>query len=143
LLSSRLGQAIAHPQNVLQASKYLVVGASGYLLNLAVFTFGVAVIGVHHLVAAVLAFIVAIVNNFWWNRRWTFDAHDGHLGSQGVRFFLICTAGFLLAAGLLELLVSVFGVERIIAQALSVAVIAPLTFLGNKLWSFRARVAHA
>ena len=33
--------------------------------------------GAHHLVAATAAFVVAVVNNFWWNRHWTFDARGG------------------------------------------------------------------
>ena len=37
-----------------------------------VFALCVELLGVHHLVAATAAFVVAVVNNFWWNRHWTF-----------------------------------------------------------------------
>ena len=40
-------------------------------------------------VAAVLAFVVGVTNNFWWNRQWTFAARDGHAGFQAARFFVV------------------------------------------------------
>ena len=60
----------------------------------------------HHLVAATLAFVVAVTNNFWWNRHWTFGARGGHAGFQAARFFTVSVVAFLFAAAMLELLVS-------------------------------------
>jgi len=40
---------------------------------------------------------------------------------------------------LLTLLVEAAGLAKVGAQALAVATSMPLNFLGNKLWSFRAR----
>ena len=37
----------------------------------------------------VLAFCVAVTNNFLWNRHWTFRATDGHMGFQAARFFTV------------------------------------------------------
>jgi putative flippase GtrA len=142
-LRARLLGALKHGENWLQLSKYVLVGGSGYLLNLIVFAFFVSVLGVHHLIAAVAAFVVAVVNNFWWNRRWTFTAHDGHAGFQAARFFIVSIAAFLVAAGLLELLVSAAGTPPIIAQAFSVGLVAPATFVGNKMWAFRQSVPRA
>jgi dolichol-phosphate mannosyltransferase len=36
----------------------------------------------------------------------------------------------------LELLVSVVGAEKVLAQALAILAATPLNFIGNKLWSF-------
>jgi dolichol-phosphate mannosyltransferase len=87
-------------------------------------------------VAAVLAFVVGVTNNFWWNRHWTFAARDGHAGFQAARFFLVSLGTFLVSLGILEVLVR-GGVPEVLAQAIAIVASTPLNFLGNKLWSFR------
>jgi putative flippase GtrA len=89
-------------------------------------------------IAAAIAFLVAVTNNFFWNRHWTFDASDGHAGSQAFRFLVVSVGGFLLGLGLLELLVVVGGLWEVYAQAIAVAAATPCNFLGNRLWTFRA-----
>jgi putative flippase GtrA len=92
---------------------------------------------VHHLGAATAAFLVAVMNNFWWNRHWTFGARAGHAGFQAARFFTVSGIAFLFAAAILELLVRA-GVPEIGAQAISIVAATPLNFAGNKMWSFGA-----
>jgi len=122
--------------NWVQLVKFCAVGASGYAVNLAVFTLAVKMFDLHHLVAATLAFVVAVTNNFMWNRHWTFAARSGRAGFQAARFFAVSVAAFLFAAALLELLVSGLGLPEIPSQALSIAAATPLSFIGNKMWSF-------
>ena len=55
------------------------------------------------------AFCVAVINNFAWNRLWTFDARDGHAGFQAARFFAVSICGLGLNLALLELFVSGLG----------------------------------
>jgi dolichol-phosphate mannosyltransferase len=125
------------PHNWIQLGKFLLVGASGYVVNLAVFTFSLKVLGVHHIAAATLAFLVAVMNNFWWNRHWTFGAGGGHAGFQAARFFAVSVVAFLFQLALLELLISPGGLPKILAQAVSLVLATPVNFLGNKMWSFR------
>ena len=75
--------------------------------------------------AATAAFAVAVMNNFWWNRHWTFRARGGHAGFQAARFFTVSIAAFLFAAAMLELLVSVAGVAELPAQAISIVAATP------------------
>jgi putative flippase GtrA len=131
----RLG--LRKPQNWVQLAKFLFVGLSGYVVNLAVFTFSLKVLGVHHIAAATIAFGVAVMNNFWWNRHWTFGAGDGHAGFQAARFFTVSVFAFLIQIALLELLITAAGLPKIAAQALSLVLATPVNFIGNKLWSFR------
>ncbi|HEY8769869.1 MAG TPA: GtrA family protein [Thermoleophilaceae bacterium] len=132
----RLRAGMRRPHNWLQLGKFCAVGASGYVLNLCVFAFAFEVLGVHRLVAATAAFVVAVTNNFWWNRHWTFQARTGPAAFQAARFFAVSVAAFLFAAALLELLVSVAGLPELAAQAISIAAATPLNFVGNKMWSF-------
>src|SRR3954452_3534086 len=106
----RVRAGIRRPHNWLQLGKFCAVGASGYAVNLCVFALCVGPLGLHHLVAATAAFVVAVTNNFWWNRHWTFQARDGRAHFQAARFFAVSVAAFVFAAAMLELLVSVAGV---------------------------------
>jgi putative flippase GtrA len=131
----RVRAGLRRPHNWLQLAKFFAVGGSGYVLNLCVFAFCVKVLNIHHLAAATAAFVVAVTNNFWWNRHWTFKAGTGRASFQAARFFAVSVAAFVFAAALLELLVTV-GVPDLGAQAISIAAATPLNFVGNKMWSF-------
>ena len=138
----RVRAGLRRPHNWLQLLKFCGVGASGYVVNLCVFTVCVEVLDLHHLAAATAAFVVAVLNNFWWNRHWTFQARGGHAGFQAARFFTVSVLAFLFAAAMLELLVSVAGVAEVPAQAISIVAATPLNFLGNKMWSFRIELSR-
>ena len=136
-LHLRVRHGIKKPHNWIQLGKFLLGGASGYVINLAVFTFSLKVLGVHHIAAATLAFLVAVTNNFWWNRHWTFAARDGHAGFQAARFFAVSVTAFLIQVAILELLITSADMPKVPAQALSLILAMPVNFIGNKLWSFR------
>jgi putative flippase GtrA len=138
----RLRAGLTRPHNWLQLMKFCAVGASGYVVNLCVFAACVELLGVHHLIAATAAFVVAVMNNFWWNRHWTFRAGGGRAGFQAARFFTISIAAFLFAAAILEILVSVAGMAELPAQAISIVAATPLNFIGNKMWSFRIELSR-
>ncbi|MET0513284.1 MAG: GtrA family protein [Thermoleophilaceae bacterium] len=141
-INVRLRAGVRKPHNWVQLLKFCAVGASGYVVNLCVFALCVEVLGLHHLVAATLAFVVAVTNNFWWNRHWTFQAHGGHAGFQAARFFTVSIAAFVFAATVLELLVSVAELPEIAAQAIAIAAATPLNFVGNKMWTFALELAR-
>ena len=132
----RLRAAARRPASWLQLLKFGIVGGSGYLINLAVFTLLVDNLGLHHLGAAVGAFCVAITNNFLWNRYWTFEPGDGHPAFQAARFFAVSLAALAINLVVLEALVAGTTLGDLSAQAIAVAVAMPFNFLGNKLWTF-------
>lgn len=132
----RIRAAARRPASWLQLLKFGIVGGSGYLINLAVFALLAGVLGLHHLLAAIGAFCVALANNFLWNRHWTFDAGHGHPGFQAARFFAVSVGALLINLVVLEALVSGASMGDLTAQAIAVAVAMPFNFLGNKLWTF-------
>ena len=133
--AKRIGRGTRKSENWVQLVQFGVVGASGYFVNLAVFAFCVGIVDLHHLIAATIAFVVAVNNNFWWNRHWTFGATDRHAGFQAARFFAVSITAFLFAASVLEVLVRL-DVPEVLAQAISIVAATPLNFIGNKMWSF-------
>jgi dolichol-phosphate mannosyltransferase len=139
----RVRHGLRRPHNWIQLIKFFAVGGSGYVVNLVVFTIAFDRLHFHHIAAATLAFVVAVFNNFWWNRHWTFGARGGHAGFQAARFFAVSVLAFFFALGVLELLVTQTSVPEIAAQAISIVVATPLNFLGNKMWSFSHSVRRA
>ncbi len=133
----RVGRGLRKPANWVQLIKFSVVGATGYVVNLSVFTALVALGDMHYIPAAILAFCVAVTNNFLLNRHWTFRAKEGHAGFQAARFLTVSLVALGFNLIVLELLVSVAGFEKVAAQALAILAATPLNFIGNKLWSFR------
>jgi len=134
---TRVRSALRTSANWLELIRFGAVGASGYIVNLVVFTLLVHAAGVDYIVAAVVAFVVALVNNFVWNRLWTFRAHDGHAGFQAARFVVVSLAAFALNLAVLYALVEGAGMAKVPAQALAIAAATPMNFIGNKLWSFK------
>jgi putative flippase GtrA len=132
----RLRAALRDVGNWVQLLRFGLVGASGYVVNLAVFS-AVLAAGLGHRGAAAVAFAVALTNNFVWNRHWTFRAGGGHAGFQAARFLTVSLTAFFFSLVVLEVLVSGVGVPEVPAQAAAIVCATPLNFVGNRLWSFR------
>jgi dolichol-phosphate mannosyltransferase len=137
-LHHRVRLGMRQASNWLQFVRFGVVGASGYVVNLAVFALSVHALSIDYRVSAVLAFLVSVANNFWWNRHWTFGARAGHAGFQAARFLLVSVGAFLFSYAVLLALVELGDLPKVPAQACAIVAATPLSFLGQKLWSFRA-----
>jgi dolichol-phosphate mannosyltransferase len=141
-IHTRVRHGMKRPHNWFQLVKFCIVGGSGFVVNVSVFFVVNHLLGVHHIIAATLAFVVALFNNFWWNRHWTFGQHgarDHHAGFQAARFFTVSVAAFLVALAILQLLVSTTSLPATVAQAISIVAATPLNFVGNKMWTFARR----
>ncbi len=70
----RLLHGMRRPANWLQLVRFGMVGGVGFVVNLVVYTLFVHAVGVDYRVASIVAWLVAVLNNFVLNRHWTFDA---------------------------------------------------------------------
>ena len=124
------------PHNWIQLVKFGAVGGSGYVVNLVVFGLLAEGLDVHHLIAAVGAFCVAVTNNFLLNRHWTFAAGEGDSSFQGPRFLVVSVGSLLINLAVLQALVTAGDLGELPSQAIAVAVAMPFNFIGNKVWTF-------
>ena len=135
-ISDAAGGALRRRANWYQLAKFCLVGATGYVVNLAVFAALVHWADMHYIPAAICSFLVAVTSNYTWNRVWTFRHQRGHIAYQGLRFLVVSTIA--LAGNLVFLAILVgIGVPKIPAQAIAIALVTPWNFVANKLWSFR------
>ena len=120
-----------------QFVRFCAVGASGYVVNLAVYAALLAA-GLHYLAAAAIAFIVAAGSNYVWNRTWTFGTTDAPVLGQGARALVVSALS--LGANQLFLFVLVdAGAGHLAGQAVAFVLATPFSFVANKLWAFADR----
>lgn len=121
-----------------QLGKYGVTGVlntfmDGGIFNLLVLITAIAV-GWWVIIFRVISFGVTIVNSFFWNKFWSFEA-AGETGAQAVRFFSVSVSVALINLGIFALLVNVIGapagIEPKIWANISLALTIITAFLGN------------
>ena len=126
-------------RGVRQFVKFGIVGVSGALVNYIIYSLLLHV-AVAHWLAYAAGFILGGVNNYWWNRRWTFRS-SGHAGKELAQFISVSTV----ALGISELVL--WGALRLLPEAMplrnSSAWLAATVFgmgwnfFANKYWTFR------
>jgi len=149
-----------------QFVRFCVVGASGVVVNLAVFTLTLLVFlwlgghlasvsdvghavrelvtrkdteGVTHLavyVANALGFVVSVLTNYYLNRRWTFRSTKDVAGELP-KFFTVSVVAYVGQLTVFWLLHTRAHVAPIPSQLVAIAFVMPINFVANKLWSFR------
>src|SRR4249920_2492220 len=130
--AQRVRLAAARPANWMELIRYCCVGGSGYLINLGVFL--LADRSMPYTLAFTVAFICAATSNFLWNRLWTFRIEHGRPHHQYARFLGVSVAALVVV---LRALVELAGVPKPPAAAIAILMALPVSFLGNKLWTFR------
>lgn len=125
--------------------KFAVVGASGTVVNLCVLYAGqewlfstVVPSRLRLNVSLALAIFVATLNNFCWNRVWTWRDRRVHVRTslpvQFGQYTLASWLGILLQLWLTNMLVVYF--HYLLANALAIAVASLCNFLANGMWTF-------
>ena len=127
--------AIRRDKHTRQFVKFVLVGLTTTAINFAVY--GVLLLlDVYYLTAAVVAFSVATLNSYTWNRIWTFRAGRHHM-SKLAKFTAVQLVGPSLNLAGLWLLVEHAGLHEFPAQVLANGVVVVSNFIGNKFWTFR------
>jgi putative flippase GtrA len=151
---------------LLQFVRFCLVGGSGVIVNLIVFTLvllvwqlalghihsaGGLVSSAHGLVvkkdtqglpavAAYLAnaagFIVSVMTNYYLNRRWTFRSTKDVSGELP-KFFTVSLIAYGGQLAIFWLLREQAQLAPIPSQLMAIVFVMPINFIANKLWSFR------
>lgn len=127
--------------------KFGMVGASGVLVNLGVlylcreFLFvAIQSPGMRLNLSLAVAIFFATVNNFFWNRAWTWSDRkqhpDKHLLLHFGQYALACWVGIVLQVVLTNLLV--IYLHYLVANALAIVFASVFNFLVNNFWTFRS-----
>jgi putative flippase GtrA len=137
----RIFERIARPAPgsgvVGQLVRYGIVAASGYLLAIAFYS-GELAVGVPPYLALGVAFVVNGLYNFALVRLWAFPPSGRSVRSDLGRFCVAAGVSLIVNYGSFAILYSSVGLHATTAQRIAILIAAPVTFLVNRLWSFRA-----
>jgi dolichol-phosphate mannosyltransferase len=125
--------------------RFSLVGLSGVFVDMAIFYLlsDPSTLAWRLTRSKIFAAELAIINNFFWNDRWTFaDIYHGqkNLGKRRKRFLkfnLICLGGLILNVLLLNLFFNVFGLNRYLANLLAIAMVTIWNFWINLKLNWR------
>lgn len=122
--------------------RFGVVGFSGVFVDLAVF-YLLRSVGLGLTRSTILSAEVAILNNFLWNDLWTFGDISRNQRRRRqtlkrlLKFNLVCLAGVVLQALIVNLLFNVLGVNQYLAKLIAIAIVTFWNFWINLKLSWR------
>ena len=135
---ARVRAGLRKRKNWEQLAKFCVVGATGYLVNLAVYAFLLDGLDMHYISAAVGSFLVAVTNNYRGIASGRSGQQRGGVAYQGMRF-LDRVDGRAARQPRRPAPARHVGLGEVVAQAIAIVLVTPVNFVGNKLWSFGPR----
>ena len=137
---SSIFERIAGRRGLRQFVKFGIVGGSGFIVNLVVFTVLQRLVP-HHAAALQynilfsVAFLAGGVSNYFLNRAWTFRS-QGHLGREGASFMAVSVLALVVGLIAGQVLAPWLGHGHKTWFASTLAGIV-VNFFVNKYWTFR------
>jgi putative flippase GtrA len=130
--------------------KFGVVGLAGTVVNQIVLYFAYEILfrGIHSPGARLnlslsLAIFLATINNYIWNRNWTWgdrkDQINRNFFLQLGQYFLACSGPIALQFVFTRVLA--YFMQYLIANVISIVIAAILTYLFNDLWTFAVKTS--
>jgi putative flippase GtrA len=85
--------------------KFLAVGTTGFVVDFGVFNLLIRALNFPPVLAQAISFTLAAINNFLWNRYWTYpDSRSKPILRQFGQFFLLSVIGLLIRTPIFSLL---------------------------------------
>lgn len=126
--------------NFIQIAKFSLVGLSNTIISYIVYLILVK-INIAYMIANIGAFIVSVLNAFYWNNIYVFKKSSVNkidmITTLIKTFISYGITGLLLSSFLLYLWIDVIGISMYIAPILNLLITIPLNFLINKFWTFK------
>lgn len=128
------GPAVHHPFT--QMARYGIVVGCGYLLAIAFYS-GELELGVPAYLGLGVAFVLNGLFNFALVRAWAFPPSGRTFQGDLLRFATVAAGSFAVNYASFAVLYSGVGLAADTSQRIAIVIAAPVTFLANRLWSFR------
>jgi len=118
--------------------KFAFVGFIGTIVNLFFLYIFTELLGIYYLFSAIFAFLIAVVNNYFLNKIWTFKEGIKHkLISKGGKFLVVSLIALGINLIFLYLFTEILGIYYMFSQVLAIGISLIINFIGNKLWTFK------
>ncbi|MBP7806835.1 GtrA family protein [Candidatus Gracilibacteria bacterium] len=124
-------------KSLVRFSKYSSIGVStfvGDLLLLFIFT---DIFGIHYIISAGVAFLLAVSINYSLSRRLVFVGSDRSAKSGYILFMMITGIGLIFVMALMYIFVDIFGFDYIFSRVIIAGVVGMWNYLMNLYFNFR------
>ncbi|QKQ97941.1 glycosyltransferase [Candidatus Nanohaloarchaea archaeon] len=115
------------PRKAIRFGEFAAVGASGTLINMAIFA-STQSQGLHYLLSGTLAFAGAVQWNFFWNWLVTFNKPSDNIKEKYLKFNSVSIGGFLIYQAILFLTIGMLGQPELLSNLLAI--------IGGFIWNF-------
>lgn len=115
--------------------KYTLVGGLGAIIDIAVLAFLVEIFHIPIIIANTISFLVAVINNYIFNKIWTFRCGSKKYLKQFTKFLIVAIVGLGLNTILMGIAIH-FDFFYIYAKIIIIFIVGIWNFLVNKYWTF-------
>jgi putative flippase GtrA len=134
--------------------RFAIVGASGAVVDFGILNLLTLVFKIAYVPSSVVSFVMAVLNNFLWNRFWTYpDSRSKHVAKQLIQFVIINVIGLAIRTPLLAFLEGVLiklftnilpkgffltpaFVGHNIGLAIAILVVMLWNYIANRYWTY-------
>ena len=122
--------------NILSFIKFGIVGFSGLLVDFSITWCCKEKLKINKYISNSLGFVFGVINNYYWNRTFTFNAVGGNFEVQFLKFLLVSLIGFLLNNFLLFLFQNKTAWNFYISKAVVTVIVFFWNFFANTFFTF-------
>ncbi|TCL59348.1 putative flippase GtrA [Kineothrix alysoides] len=126
-------------KEILQFIKFGLVGLSNTFIYYIAYLISIH-LGAHYFTGNAIGFIVSVLNSFYWNKKYVFEASGGIRKSIIMllkTFVAYGVTGLLISNILLFIWIDKFYIAETIAPLINLLVTIPLNYFINKFWAFK------
>ena len=135
---SRVFNLVKSPEFIKQGIQFAIVGAIGTLVNLSILYIFTEIFNLLYLFSEAIAFIISVINNYIFNKIYTFKEDlNEKIIKKGVKFTIICFCALIVNLSALFILVEYFRIFYILAEVFAIVCAFSINFMGNRFWTFR------
>ena len=126
---------------VSQTIKYFLVGGIGVGVNLGLLYVLTDFLGIWYILSQGIAIAIAITNNFFLHRYWTFknEIVEPKTLERYTKFFIVSVIGMGIQLGLTFMLVENYALYYLYAAILSIVAVGAFNYLLNRKWTFEIK----
>jgi len=127
-------------ETIVQFIKFGIVGLSNTLIAYIIYA-ALVYIGLHYFIANLAAFIISVLNSFFWNNKYVFknkeETKRNIFKSLIKTYISYAFSGIVIGNLLLFVFIDVLHMNKYIAPFLGLFISVPLNFVLNKKWAFK------
>ena len=127
------------PLHFRQFIKFCVVGGISTVIDVGTYTVLTRTVDFfanYYLLANAISFVIALINSYTLNRKFTFKSDNKKVGVQFTKYAGVYIIGLMISEVILYVLVDKFGIYDLLAKALVIGVVLFWNFIGSKIFIF-------